>query len=91
MSADLPLKDRRKALGWSRAELARRAALDVHVVQLIELGQWSEGEAIGRVRAVLLRAEGGEADVQLDAVQVPEGSPTLTPGGGAVGRTIPEA
>ncbi len=74
------VKDRRKALGWRRAELARRAAIDPRLVQLIELGQWSEGEAIGRVRAVLLRAEAGEADVQLDPVAIPDGAPTVGEG-----------
>ena len=68
------LKVRRKALGWARAELARRAALDGRIVQLVELGQWSEGDAIGRIRAVLLRAEGGELDVQLDPIVIPEGA-----------------
>lgn len=66
------IKARRKALGWRRAELARRAAIDARLVQLIELGQWTEGEAIGRVKAVLIRAEGGEADVQLDPIQMPD-------------------
>jgi transcriptional regulator with XRE-family HTH domain len=66
------IKARRKALGWRRSELARRAAIDGRLVQLIELGQWTEGEAIGRVKAVLIRAEGGEADVQLEPIQVPD-------------------
>jgi transcriptional regulator with XRE-family HTH domain len=66
------IKARRKALGWRRAELAQRAAIDARLVQLIELGQWTEGEAIGRVKAVLIRAEGGESDVQLDPIQVPD-------------------
>lgn len=65
------LKARRRALGWSRGELAARAALDPRIIQLLELGQWTEGEAIGRARAVLIRAESGEADVQLPPVQAP--------------------
>ena len=70
-------KDRRKALGWTRAELADRAGLDPRVVQLVELGQWSEGEAIDRVEAVLSRAEGGERDVHLRQVKADEGVPVF--------------
>lgn len=57
---------RRQALGWDRAELARRAALDKRVVQLIEMGQWSEEDALGRVQYVLRSAESGDIDVQLE-------------------------
>lgn len=69
MSTEPDIKARRKALGWNRAELAKRAALDKHVVQLIELDQWSEEDALGRVQYVLRSAEGGELDVQLDPVK----------------------
>ena len=61
---------RRKALGWSRGDVAGRAALDPRIIQLLEMGLWSEGEAIGRVRAVLLRAEGGDLEVQLPPVEI---------------------
>ncbi|MEC8424207.1 MAG: hypothetical protein VX000_10550 [Myxococcota bacterium] len=57
---------RRKALGWNRAELARRAALDKRVVQLIEMGQWSEEDALGRIQYVLQSAESGDIHVQLE-------------------------
>ncbi len=67
-------KDRRKALGWSRAELAHRAGLDPRVVQLVELDQWSEAEALARVEEVLTRAEAGELDVHLRQVQADEGA-----------------
>ena len=63
------IKARRKALGWDRAELAKRAALDKNIVQLIELNQWSEDEALGRVQYVLRSAEAGYVDVQLEPVQ----------------------
>lgn len=69
MSTEPDIKARRKALGWNRAELARRAALDKHVVQLIELGEWSEDDALGRIQYVLGSAESGDLDVQLDPVQ----------------------
>lgn len=65
------VKRRRRALGWSRGDLAARAALDPRIIQLVELGEWTEGEAIGRVRAVLIRAEGGDLDVQLPPVEAP--------------------
>ena len=66
------IKARRKALGWDRAELARRAALDRSVVQLVERGEWSESDALARVEEVLRRAEAGERDVQLQP-PTPEG------------------
>ncbi len=78
------IRARRKALGWSRRELAQRAAIDPRVVQLLELDQWHEGEASGRVQAVLMRAESGEADVQLPPIEVPESAKIHALGGGPV-------
>lgn len=69
----MSIKDRRKALGWSRDELAARAGIDARLVQLLELGQWSEAEAAARVEEVLVRAEGGEREVRLGVVQAEEG------------------
>ena len=69
MSTDASTKDRRRALGWTRAELAQRAALDKHIVQLIELNQWTEEDALKRVEYVLRSAEAGDASVQLQPVQ----------------------
>lgn len=60
MSMDF--KARRKATGWTRKELAARAGLDPRLIQLVELGQWSEFEALGRIEAVLKRKEQGEDD-----------------------------
>ena len=77
------LRARRKALGWSRRELARRAAIDPRVVQLLELDQWSEGDALGRVRAVLIRAESGETDVELPPLEIPADA-TIHGAGGPV-------
>lgn len=68
------VKDRRKALGWSRAELADRAGIDPRLVQLVELGQWSEEGALARLAEVLRRAEAGEVDVRLRRVQAEEGA-----------------
>ena len=72
----MSIKERRKALGWSREDLAQRAGIDRHVVQQLELGSWSEGEARMRVEVVLERAEGGEHDVRLDSLKAPPGAPT---------------
>ncbi len=58
----MDFKQRRKKVGWSRKELADRAGLDPRVVQLVELDQWSEFEALGRLEAVLTRKEEGEED-----------------------------
>ncbi|MEZ4236741.1 MAG: hypothetical protein R3F59_11415 [Myxococcota bacterium] len=60
MSAAGDVKARRAALGWDRARLARQAGLDRSVVQLVELGQWSERDALERVATVLAKAEAGE-------------------------------
>ena len=90
MSQDTPsegfvIRTRRKALGWARRDLAHRAGIDPRVVQLIELDEWTDGEAVGRVRAVLMRAEAGEQDVMLPPVEIPEGS-TITGMSGPVGE-----
>jgi len=68
------VKARRKALGWSRAELAQRAGVDRAALALIERDQWSEEDALGRVAETLWRAEHGEPDVQLAHPEAPEGS-----------------
>ena len=66
------IKERRKALGWNRATLAQRAQVDRAAMQLIELGQWSESDALARVDEVLRRAEAGELDVQLPPPEKPD-------------------
>ncbi len=73
----MSIRERRKALGWSRAELAERAAIDRRIVQLIELDQWTEADALARVDEALRRAEAGDTDVRLNPVQPPEGAPTI--------------
>lgn len=67
------VKTRRKALGWSRADLAQRASLDKRIIQLVELGEWTESDALGRIDYVLNAAEHGEAEVQLPPVTAPKG------------------
>lgn len=66
------IKARRKAQSWSRAELADRAGLDPRVVQLVELDQWSEFEALGRLDTVLRMAESGEEDPRLKPPELPQ-------------------
>lgn len=65
------IKSRRKALGWSRAELADRAGIDRRVVQLVELDQWDDAETHARIRNVLGRAEQGEAHPRLAPPKLP--------------------
>jgi ribosome-binding protein aMBF1 (putative translation factor) len=67
------VRERRKGLGWSRADLAGRAALDPRIIQLVELDQWSEDDALWRINEVLSRAEAGEPEVQLAPVVAPQG------------------
>ena len=73
----MSIKARRKALGWDRRELAERAGLDPHVVQLAELEQWTEPDALGRLEYVLKSAEDGDLDVRLGKVSAPEGQQVI--------------
>ena len=63
-------KERRKALGWSRAELAQRAHVNKATLQLIEMGQSLDDESIARIEEAMSRAEAGEKDVMLPRVTV---------------------
>ena len=65
------LKTRRKALGWSRRDLAERTALDKRIIQLVELGQWTESEAVGRIEYVLSAGEAGDLEVRLPPLEAP--------------------
>ncbi|MBA2322247.1 MAG: helix-turn-helix transcriptional regulator [Deltaproteobacteria bacterium] len=47
------VREKRKILGWSRAELAVRAHVDPRTLQLLELGESEDTEARERVLAVL--------------------------------------
>lgn len=76
---DASIKARRRALGWNREELAERAGIDKFVLQQIELGSWTEGEAHIRVETCLERAEAGETDVRLSRIVVPDDARTLSP------------
>jgi len=67
------VRSRRKALGWTRAELAHRAGIDPRIVQLAELNQWEEPTALARIEIALAAAERGEDGV-LPPVQVPGGA-----------------
>ncbi|MEL6347975.1 MAG: helix-turn-helix transcriptional regulator [Myxococcota bacterium] len=78
--ADADIKSRRKALGWTRQELAERAGIDKFVLQQIEMGSWNEGEARVRVDTTLERAEAGELDVRLERIAVPDDGAVLSPG-----------
>ena len=67
-------KTRRKALGWSRRDLAERTALDKRIIQLVELGQWTESEAVGRIEYVLSAGEAGDLEVRLPPLEAPPSS-----------------
>jgi transcriptional regulator with XRE-family HTH domain len=68
----MSIKERRKKLGWDREELARRTALSKQIIQLAELGQWTEAEALGRLEYVLTAGENGE-DIVLPPLSGPTG------------------
>lgn len=67
----MEIKDRRKALGWSRADLAERAGLNTALVAMMERGQWEEEDAWTRVAFVLGRAEEGDVEVRLPPPERP--------------------
>ena len=56
------VKERRKALGWSRAHLGQKAYVDRRVIQLIEMEQSHDTEAMERIEAILSAAESAQAD-----------------------------
>lgn len=56
------LKERRKALGWSRLELAQRAGVDPRTLQLLELGESLDEESKARAEAALDAEERRTAD-----------------------------
>lgn len=57
----MSLKERRVALGLSRAELAGMAVVDKRILQLLELGQSSDDESRERAERALTALEKGEA------------------------------
>ena len=61
----MDVKARRKALGWSRADLAHRAGINTPTLGLIERGQWDESDSLTRVAHILNEAEAGRMDVVL--------------------------
>ena len=65
------IKERRKALGWDRQELAMRAGVPKSVVALVERDAWSEEDALKRVATVLGLAEAGESDPRLPPPAAP--------------------
>lgn len=81
------IKDRRKALGWRRAELAGRAGVDANALAMIERNDWSDDDAIRRVHEVLSRTEAGETDVVLPPPERGEQDTTFgaPPNGSPVG------
>jgi transcriptional regulator with XRE-family HTH domain len=54
------IKDRRKALGLSRAQLSAYAYVDPRTTQLIELGHQAEPDCEHRLEATLAALERGE-------------------------------
>jgi transcriptional regulator with XRE-family HTH domain len=61
----LNYRERRKALGWSRADLAERTGINTAAIALIERGEWTEDDALTRVVFVLGEAEAGNLDVKM--------------------------
>lgn len=55
----MSIRARREALNWTRKDLAQRAQVDPSVIQLLELGQWTDEEAKQKCEAALKAAEDG--------------------------------
>lgn len=55
----MSLKERRKALGLGRADLAHMAVVDKRILQLLELGQSSDDESLDRAERALTALEQG--------------------------------
>ena len=47
------IKERRKALGWARKDLAKAANVDPRTLQLIELGESLDDESMARCHKAL--------------------------------------
>lgn len=54
----MDLRERRVALGWSRAELATRAQIDRRSLQLLELGLSADTESLAKALDTLAAADG---------------------------------
>lgn len=55
----MSIKDRRKALGLSRAQLAAYAYVDARIAQLVEMGMNDDADCIHRLEATLTALESG--------------------------------
>lgn len=60
------VKERRKALGWLRRELADRAGVNSAALALVERGEWNDEDLLSRLDRVLTAAENGDFDLRLE-------------------------
>ena len=65
------IKERRKALGWLRRELAERAGVNSAALALVERGEWDDVDLLSRLDQVLTAAEGGDFDLRLPPHSMP--------------------
>lgn len=79
------IKDRRKALGLSRAQLAAYAYVDARTAQLLEMGQADDAEATHRLEVTLTALESGQEPPawkdQVEAEIERAGHQRIRPGG----------
>jgi len=66
------VKERRKAIGWTRKDLAHRTGVNSAAIAMIERGEWSEEDALTRVAFILAKADEGELDVVLPPPEQPK-------------------
>ncbi|MCO4745860.1 MAG: helix-turn-helix transcriptional regulator [Proteobacteria bacterium] len=68
----MAVKERRKALGWNRRELAGRAGVNSAALALVERGEWNDEDLLTRLDTVLTAAENGDFDLRLEPHKRPE-------------------
>ncbi len=66
----MAVKERRKAQGWSRAELAGRAGVNSAALALVERGEWNDEELLSRLDQVLTAAEAGDFELRLEPPKI---------------------
>lgn len=69
----MEIKERRKAQGWTRVELAGRAGVNSAALAMVERGEWNDEDILARVERILSAAEAGDLDLRLPPPQVSGG------------------
>ncbi|TNE92437.1 MAG: XRE family transcriptional regulator [Deltaproteobacteria bacterium] len=71
----MEIKERRKAIGWNRRELADRAGVNSAALALVERGEWNDEDLLSRLDRVLTAAEAGDFSLRIPPHQAPSTPP----------------